>query len=351
MKRLITGLILITSLVLASCANPATAPTNQPPSVSVPPTSPTPPGTITTPTIPALPAPPSTGPGSVYSVEIEMVPSKTIYLPGEPVQMALTLTNASMGEVEPVYVSPLPPGTSIVIPKSRLGSGNTENVQPGTREYFERIAGAESSQIVKTLTAGTEEKKLAMGEKLTYELSWDQRDEEGNQVLPGWYFYESNINVRVESSNESFGSGVRKRAFLIQYPQGAMEKAIELNQSSTVTGLPLTVGNETKPVDIVFTFKRLELSQERTSFLIMVTSPDDPLTSFGTLMEARYEVDGVIKNLPGGSRQFTDGGIEIKYGYGGSYPDPIPGDARELTLVISSFGDWQGPWEFKVPLQ
>jgi len=30
--------------------------------------------------------------------------------------------------------------------------------------------------------------------------------------------------------------------------------------------------------------------------------------------------------------------------------DPVPSDARELTFTITKFGDWQGPWEFHIPL-
>jgi len=266
-------------------------------------------------------------------VEIELIPLKMIYIPGEQVQMALILTNASMGEVESVYVSPLPSGLSIVIPESRR------------------------SIIVKKLSVSTGERKLAVGEKTTYDLTWDQKDEEGKQVAPGWYFYESNINVRMESFTDSFGAGVRERAFLIQYPQGALEKVIELNQSLTANSLLFDVGGATKPVDIVFTLKRVELSQERASFFILVTSPDDPLTSYdrdnwpSTRMEAQYTMDGVVKDARAGNRQFTDDGIEFRIGYGDSYLDPVPGDARELTFVITRFGDWQGPWEFKVPLE
>ncbi|MDP2730856.1 MAG: hypothetical protein Q8O55_10300 [Dehalococcoidales bacterium] len=339
MKGSITGLILVSSLILSvSCASPTT--TNPTPST---------PDTIT---VPGLPGQPPTGRENVYSVEVGLIPSKTVYMPGEQVQMTLTLTNASQGEAEPVIVSPLPPEISLVIPNSR--SDDTGNLEAGTREYYERITG---SEIVKTLAPGTDERKLVVGEKLSYDLTWDQKDEEGNQVAPGWYFYESIINVRIESSNDSFGTGGRDRAFLIQYPQGAMEKTLELDQSVTASNLPLDVDGEVKPVDIVFTLKRVELSQERTSFFMVVTSPDDPLSNYerdnwtNTRTEARYEVDSVIKGLPGGNRQFTDEGIEMRFGYGESYLDPIPSDARELTFVITQFGDWRGTWEFKVPLR
>lgn len=30
---------------------------------------------------------------------------------------------------------------------------------------------------------------------------------------------------------------------------------------------------------------------------------------------------------------------------------PIPSDAKELTFIITRFGDVEGAWEFKIPLR
>lgn len=31
--------------------------------------------------------------------------------------------------------------------------------------------------------------------------------------------------------------------------------------------------------------------------------------------------------------------------------DPVPSDATELIFTIPRFGDWEGPWEFRIPLE
>ena len=138
MKRLITRLILITSLLLPiSCVSTTTNSSNGQTSEAL---STPPPGQVIVPGPAPAPGPApdiSGGRGNVYSVQIGLVPSKKVYVPGEAVKMALTLTNASSGNVESVYVSPLPPAVSIVIPNK-----NGDGEKPGTREYFEKIRGS-----------------------------------------------------------------------------------------------------------------------------------------------------------------------------------------------------------------
>lgn len=344
------GLILATATLLTvSCARssqtappvPEASPTNEAP-VVVP--TPTPP-----PDRAGVPGPvPPTGRENVYSVQIDLVPSKLIYPPGELVQMELVLT--SKGEVESVIVSPLPPVISLVASGVFLGPAMPPNVNRGT----------EVGKPVKTFPAGTGEKTLAKGEKLTYNLTWDQKDEDGNQVSPGWYYYESRYNFRQESSEEGIGSGIRERAFLIQYPQGAMQKTIELDQVRMVTGLPLTVDSETKLVDLVINLKRVELNEKGASFYVVASSPNNPVSGYNNpewlsrRPEAQYVIDGVIKDPRAPNTRFLDSGIEFRWGAWGdddNYLDPVPSDAKELTFTITQLGDWEGPWEFRVPLE
>lgn len=49
-----------------------------------------------------------------------------------------------------------------------------------------RIVNA-NEEIVRSFTAGQDAKTFAAGESLTYDLSWNQRDDAGNQVPPGDY--------------------------------------------------------------------------------------------------------------------------------------------------------------------
>jgi hypothetical protein len=41
----------------------------------------------------------------------------------------------------------------------------------------------------------------------------------------------------------------------------------------------------------------------------------------------------------------------LRWGYDLARLDPVPSDARKLTFTITRLGDWEGPWEFHVPLE
>ncbi|MDD5037767.1 MAG: hypothetical protein PHN78_00375 [Dehalococcoidales bacterium] len=299
---------------------------------------------------------PPTGRENVYSVQTELVPSKLVYLPGEQIDMKLVLTNASQGEVEPVIVSPLPPIVSLV----RTGTFSGPSVPPGV---IMPPSEAGQSGAVKTYSAGTDEKTLAKGEELTYDLTWDQKDKDGNQVSAGWYNYESTCYYRPKSSENNVGSGVSKRAFLIQYPQGAMQKTIEVNQFRTITSLPITtLSRETKLVDVTITLKRVELNEMGATFYAEMTSPNNPVSGYNNPewmghvpLSAQFVVDGVVKEARAPNSRFLDNGIVFRWGASpddDNYLDPVPADAKELTFVIPEIRpNWAGPWEFKIPLE
>ncbi|MDD5038735.1 MAG: hypothetical protein PHN78_05400, partial [Dehalococcoidales bacterium] len=304
---------------------------------------------------PGMTIAPMPGRTNVYSVEIDLIPSKQVYLPGEQIDMKLVLTNASTGDVEPVVFTSLPPVVSLV----RTGTFSGPAVPPGV---IVPPSEAGQSGAVKTYAAGTGEMTLAKGEELTYNLTWDQKDKDGNQVSPGWYNYESNCNYHPASSENNVGSGVGKRAFLIQYPQGAMQKSIEVNQSKKITGLPITaVNGETKLVDVTITLGMVDLSEMGATFYASMTSPNNPVSGYNNFewlshvpLSAQYVVDGVVKEARAPNTQFLDSGVEFRWGASAediNYLDPIPADAKELTFVISEIRpDWIGPWEFKVQL-
>jgi hypothetical protein len=356
MRKALVGVILAGAvLVIVSCAGPI-----QQTTPSIPPSTPANHAPIVIPVPTSLPGgpeftPPS-GRGNVYSVQIDLVPSKLVYISGEQVQMELIMANASQGEVEPVIVSPLPPAISLV--KSGTSSSRTlpsgivvPDLEPG------------GSASVKTFPAGTEERKLAVGERVTYNLTWDQKDEDGKQVSPGWYYYEYRYDFRKDSSGEGVGSGGRDRAFLIQYPQGAMQKSIEVNQSRTLTGVPLlTMEGETKLVDVVITLERVELNEMGVTFYAEMTSPDNPVSGYSNPewaghipMSAQYIVDGAVIEARAPNSKFLDSGIQFRWGASpddDNYLDPVPADAKELTFVIPEIEpDWEGPWEFKILLE
>ncbi len=354
-QKLVIGILLVTSVLLSvSCAKeigsplPETSTVDEAPIV-VP--APTPPPDRAE--LPGLTPP--TGRENVYSVQIELVPSKLVYMPEEQIQMELVLTNASQGEVEPVIVSQLPP----IVNLTKAGVFTGPAVPPGL--ILPDTESGESAPV-KTFPAGTGEETLAKGEGITYSLTWNQKDRDGNQVSPGWYYYESSYNYHPESSEDSTTSGVRKRAFLIQYPQGAMVKTIEVNQSETITGLPLTVNDETKLVDVVINLQHVELNEMGATFYATMTSPNNSVSSYNNPewlghvpLSAQYVIDGAVKEARAPSSQFLDSGIEFRWGASpddDNYLDPLPADAKQLTFVIPKIRpDWEGPWEFRVPLE
>ncbi len=311
------------------------APTVIPRPTTVPTTVPAPVITIPPAPAPALPpgvTPPPRPTGPPFNVGVDFVPSKTTFVPGETIEVVLKLKNNSP---EPVAVT-LPPKVSLVVPGPEPDSGT----------------------VVHTFPAGTQEQRLAVGETVTYKLTWDQKDEKGNPASPGWYFVDYMLPIRKESPPVmDWGQGGRSRLFLIQYPQGAMQKTIELNQSQTITGVPLNVGSINMPVNLVMTLKRVELTEKGASFFVLASSSNNPVSGYnnsewaGHWATAQYVVDGIVKDARVSNTIFSDSGIELRWGYNESYLDPVPADAKELTFRITRLGDWQGPWEFKVQLK
>jgi hypothetical protein len=297
---------------------------------------------------------------NAYSVQIDLVPSKQVYKSGEQIQMDLVLTNSSRGKVEPVILKSVPPVVNMI----EAGSLNrqAQAAPPGAAlpetDYDKPV-------IVKTFPAGTETKTLAVNEKLTSQLTWDQKNESGKQVSPGWYQFESNFFFIPESKNDisrDMKSSVRKKAFLIQYPQGAMTKVIEVNQSRTITGLPFNMDDKIKQIDVVFTLKRVELNEMGATFYLNMTSPNNPVsgynnpewTGYVVQLRAQYGVDGTIKEARAPNAKKLASGIELRWGASAddaNYLDPVPSDAKELSFIIPEIRpDWKGSWEFKIPL-
>jgi hypothetical protein len=285
-----------------------------------------------------VPAPLGQSPGraNVYSVGLKLNPAKTVYLPGEPIEMNITVLNASQGEVDPVTVDPCPPAINIMSP------GGTPD----------------SDKLVKTFAAGNEQKTLAKGEQIIYPITWDQKDDNGNQIPAGWYFYGYTCFFGNQSiPGGKVGSGGTERAFLVQYSQGALQKTIELNQSQTITDFPFdTLDGKTQPIDLTLTLKQVEMSENGISFMMVASSPDNPVPGYNNpewmsgFREAQYVVDGVVKEARAANTSFLDSGIELRWGYNDAYLDPVPVDAKQLTIIITKFGSWQGRLEFQVPL-
>jgi len=261
------------------------------------------------------PAPPSPFQRSV-------VPEEAYYLPGEIVEVKLSFTNVSS---ETIKLDRWPP-----------------EIQVKPRHQDE---------VVFSVAAGTQPLEIKPGDTITMDFTWDQKDTEGKQVSPGWYNITfRDINVIYETDRRR---GINPTAtVLIQYPQGTMEKTIELNRSETVN-------------EITVTLERIELTSSGVTIYAFGTLPGyapPPAASPFNQVFAEYSVDGGVVKQAGsaGMQELENGTRFIWQGWGGL--DPIPSDAQVLIFRISTITTLRfapgkpdelvvGPWEFKIPLE
>ena len=277
-----------------------------------------------------MPAPTPAPQPPQSSLELEAIPLSPIeyapgvFLPGEEVKIEFRFSNASS---EPITVAPFPPGIEIVRPKT------------------------DEDGVVRSFAKGSGQLDMSPVETVEYTLVWDQKDDNGKQVVPGWYYVDvKGITVTKATAptrtGVSFGSIAK---LLIQFPQGAMEKIIEVNQSQTVN-------------DLTITLERVGLSATGVRFYAFTIPPgysppeiqgsDTPphkLPYLGPMypVRATYTVDGITKNAGWAGLGAQGDGIRLSW----DEIDPLPSGARELTFTITSFGDLSGPWEFFIPLE
>jgi hypothetical protein len=268
-----------------------------------PPPAPTP-TPVPTPTPRPAPPPP---------FERSVVPEEAHYLPGESVEVKLSLTNIAS---DTITMSPYPPEIRVT-------------------PWLDR------DRVLSSRAGGTQPLDIEPGDTIALEFTWDQKNAEGEQAPPGWY--------AVTFKDISVTQGDRRTTFnptakvLIQYPQGAMEKSLDLNQSQTVN-------------DITITLERVELTATGMKFYAFNTPPGyslplgqpGPAPSFWIHAEAEYSIDGGSVSKAGSSGiRFLDNGTRHTW----NNLDPVPSDAKELTIRITQLGDWEGYWDFRVPLE
>jgi hypothetical protein len=286
-KKVIGGLLILLLLSgLVACAGENTGTTSQSPTVNPTPT-------------------PGPEPGINFNRTTDVIVSQ-----GEKAEIILSLTNQSSKELK---IDPFPPQIQIV---------KLPDVKP-------------PYSVVRTFSAGNEELLLQPGESAMRSFTWDQKNDSGEQVPPGWY----GVEVTTSTSSGSVQS------VLVLPPEGVMGKAIEVNQSQTVNG-------------ITFKLERVVLAQKGMNIYAFNTPPDYSLPQ-GTQLpppqfmslhaEAEYSIDGgVIKQTYPSSIDFLDSGMRHTW-Y--QYLDPVPQNSHKLTFRITRLGDWEGPWEFEVSLE
>ena len=266
------------------------------------------------------PIPPTGG----IELMLEASTDKVDYLPGEQVKIEISVHNPIS---RTVIVSPFPPEME--------------------------ISSKENQQLIRSFIPESNEVQFEGNETKTFSLTWDQKDTDGNQVVPGYYRVYVYTDVW-EALGDGGRTGIGKipMYIFVKHPQGAMEKIIEVNQSQAIVDMPLSWGSEELLVDINITLERVELSAEEAEFIVFATlkewgKPQDIYTHplwWGN--SAGYNVDGVYHSLPGAGMTYLQDGI--RYFWKGN---PIPGYTQELIFVMNRLSeDWEGPWEFQVPL-
>ena len=278
------------------------------------------------PPAPTLTPPPSPHHPSVIpqpDLELEATTEKTTYLPGETIEIELTFI--SMTD-KPITISPFPPEIEIILPEL-----------------------PEGEDVVEEFDAGSGEVELKRGGEVTLTLVWDQRDSRGQQVAPGYYNPNIDVNDIHIDGKDIGGMGVCA-GVLIQFPQGAMEKTIELDRPQTVNGLTITL-------------ERIEMSATAVKFYAFTIPPDYqppeadispydlPYLEDMYPVHASYTVDGITKDARSADFGIRGDGITLEWANPYGPLDPVPSDARELIFTIPRFGDWEGPWVFRVPLE
>jgi len=293
MKKIITGLLMLSSLSMpVACAGEIAAPTS-------PATEPNP-----------TPAPrPEPAPGPTLGIMFDRVPD-VISTYGKTADINLSFTNEAS---EPRTVTPFPPEIKII---------ELPDVKP-------------PGIVVRAFPVGNGELTLQLGESASHSVDWDQKNDSGEQVPPGWY----SVEVTLATSR---GSAMR---VLVLPPEGVMEKTIDVNQSETVNGITITL-------------ERVELTATGMKVYAFNIPPDynlpqGPMLAPPQFMAlhafAEYSIDGgaMKQTFPSGIR-FLENGMQHTWD---EYLDPVPQNSHELTFRITKLGDWEGPWEFEIQLE
>ena len=272
------------------------------------------------PSVPSpAPGPPAPRPAPPPPYERNVVPEEAHYLPGESVEAELSITNTSS---DIIVMSTYPPEIRVTPWQDR-------------------------DKILASRAGGAQPLEIKPGDTVTVDFTWDQKNVEGEQVPPGWYAVTfRDISITQGDSRRTFNPGA---AVLIQYPQGAMEKTIELKQSQTVN-------------DITVTLESIELTVTGMTVNAFGTLPGyrpPPAASPFMHVFAEFSVDGnAVKQASSAGMHELENGTRLIWS---GHVDPVPNDAKELIFRISTitllFAPGKpdelvaGPWEFRVPLE
>lgn len=257
-------------------------------------------------------------------IELDARTDKGAYLSGEEIAVEISFRNVSGGMLQ---IAPFPPEVRIIRPIT--------------------------DREIRSFPAGTGAKSLDPGEVASVAVTWDQRDDQGQQVADGYYhLLVGPICMEERSETHEMSESVR---LLILPVEGVLEKTVEVNESQTVNGITITL-------------ERVELTASGARFYAFHVPPDYKLfeqpAAPGTeapqgleppppwMMElhayAEYSLDGGLMKEAGWSGLgFREDGLRLSW----IMLDPVPKGTKELTFIITKLGDWEGPWKFQVSLE
>jgi hypothetical protein len=262
--------------------------------------------------VPVLPTPHSFVRGPiVQKVKLSAASNRKVYSLSEPVITTVSIENL---QAVPVVLTPDPP----------------------TIEFVLRDTSTGQEEIVETFALGAGQATLEPAGKVTYTLVWNQRNSHGEQVPPGYYvlFLQATKNIKVDG-DEEYGVKDAFGILIRPLPESA-ERVLQINQLQTAKGS-------------MFILERIELSPTGTKIYASLKPADPRIRVRLFEAEAEYSIDASpIKKADKSKIIYNEFHLwEI---------DPVPGDAKEITFVITRYGERvldrvEGPWEFKVPLE
>lgn len=185
---------------------------------------------------------------------------------------------------------------------------------------------AEWGQDVRLFPAGARELLLGPGEEYTLSMSWDQTDDMGKPVPPGYYYRFWTRVGHVTAQSPSF---------LIMPPRTITEIRLDIKKTTTVHGFAVTV-------------EKLDIGEAGVTFYITVPGEDRSLWS--SFFEAALTVDdGPPIRLRFHDERYDEAQRCMEALL--SAPNPITADAERLRLHISGVAGRVGPWIYHIVLR
>ncbi|MDD5701611.1 MAG: hypothetical protein PHU23_06115 [Dehalococcoidales bacterium] len=251
-----------------------------------------------------------------FKASIGIFNNQENFLPGDEVMYGISITNLSSGIIT---IDPYGPAM--------------------------QIRSVDRNEVVYSSPAGSRTQDIVTEYPMSWYRTkgvWDQKDNQGCQVSPGWYEIGYEYVIIEQSTGKSFQADLKTR-FQIVPPDSAMNKELEINQSVTAEGVAVTL-------------ESIEMNAVETKIYTFTPPPDYSLTtehppsqmeSLMTNSTAEYSVDGgeVVMIRSGGGKADAEG-ITLTW----DNLDPMPVEAKEITFIITQLGGLKGPWEFKVKL-